>query len=118
MSRGGICQAIYRYTKANNKYTKNFDKNKISSYLEYLDSKNQYGWTMCKKLPVRGFKWIEEDDISKSNEEFIKHYDENGDVGYFLEVDIECPKKSFDLHKDLAFLPKRKKKLRSRKTCL
>ena len=46
--RGGICQAIYRYTKANNKYMKNFDKNRISSYLEYLDSKNQYGWTMCK----------------------------------------------------------------------
>ena len=25
--RGGICQGVYRYVKANNKYMKNFDKN-------------------------------------------------------------------------------------------
>ena len=30
--RGGICHAIHRYTKANNKYMKNYDKNKVSSY--------------------------------------------------------------------------------------
>ena len=28
--RGGICYCIYRYTKANNKYMKNYDKNKES----------------------------------------------------------------------------------------
>ena len=25
--RGGMCQAIYKYTKANNKYMKNYDAN-------------------------------------------------------------------------------------------
>ena len=31
--RGRICHAIYRYVKANNKYMKNYEKNKESSYL-------------------------------------------------------------------------------------
>ena len=66
--RGGMCQAVYRYAKANNKYMKNCDKNIESSYLEFLDANNLYGWAMSQRLPVDGFKWIEEDDLSKFNE--------------------------------------------------
>ena len=32
--RGGICHAIHRYSKANNKYMKDYDKNKKSLYLK------------------------------------------------------------------------------------
>ena len=39
---------------------------------------------------------------------FIKGYNKNSDRGYFLEVDVEYPKKLFNLHKDLPFLPQRK----------
>ena len=38
--RGGICQAIHRYAKANNKYMKNYNNNIESSYIEYLDANN------------------------------------------------------------------------------
>ena len=47
--------------------------------------------------------------ISKFNEDFMKKYDENNNTGYFLEVDIDCPKELFNFHKDLPFLPERKK---------
>ena len=56
-SRGGICHAIYRYAKANNKYMKDYQKNKESSYIQYLDANNLYRWVMFQKLPVDGFKW-------------------------------------------------------------
>ena len=41
--RGGICQAIYRYAKVNNKYMKNYNKDKEESFLQYLEAKNVYG---------------------------------------------------------------------------
>ena len=107
--RGGICQATHRYAKANNKYMKNYDKNIESSYIEYLDANNLYGWAMSQKLPVNDFKWVKQEDLSQFNEDFIKNYDENSNTGYFLEVDIDYPKELFNLHKDLPFLPERKK---------
>ena len=105
--RGGICQAIHRYAKVNNKQMKNYNKNIISSYLMYLDANNLYGWAMSLKFPMNGFKRVEE--LSGFNERFIKNYNKNSDIGYFLEVDIDYPKELFNLHKDLPFLPERKK---------
>ena len=55
---GGICHAIQRYAKANNKYMKNYDEDEESSYIQDLDANNLYGWVMSQKLPVNGFKWI------------------------------------------------------------
>ena len=54
--RGGICHSIHRYAKANNKCMKNYNNNEESSYIQYLDFYNLYGWAMSKKLPVNGFK--------------------------------------------------------------
>ena len=111
--RGGMCQATYRYARANNKYMKNYDKNQESSYLEYLDANNLYGWAMCKKLPVNGFKWVTK--LDKFNEDFIKNYNENSNVGCFLDVDVEYPRNLHEMHGDLPFLPDRKKILKIEK---
>ena len=105
--RGGMCQSTHTYAKANNKYMKNYDKRIVSSYLIYLDANNLYGWAMCKKLPVDGFKW--ENDLLRFNEDFIKNYNENSDVGYFLEVDIEYSKQLWSSHKYSPFLPEGRK---------
>ena len=53
--------------KANNKYMKDYDKNRESSYLKYWDENNLYGWVMSQKLPVNGFKLVE--DLYEFNEE-------------------------------------------------
>ena len=80
---------------------------------------------MFQKLSVNGFKWVKK--LSKFDEHFIKNYDGNSDMRYFLEVDAEYPKKLFNgvalngivfrgavllrialnLHLDLPFLPER-----------
>ena len=111
--RGGICHSVHRYTKANNKYMKNYNNNEQSSYIQYLDANNLYGWAMSKKLPVNGFKWLDNDKTAEPsakhviNEEFIKNYNENDKKGYILEVDVKYPKKLHNLHSDLPFLPER-----------
>ena len=110
--RGGMCQSIRRYAKAN-KYMKNYDKSIESSYLMYLDANNLYGWAMSQKLPVNGFKW--ENDLSRFNEDFIKKCNENSDIGYFFEVDVEYPKKYLVLIKNYRFylIEKNSKKLKN-----
>ena len=85
---------------------KNYNNNEESSYIQYLDTNNLYGWAMSKKLPVNGFKWIETAE-PVINEDFIKNYDENNDKGYIFEVDVKYPKRLHDLHSDLLFLPER-----------
>ena len=61
--RGGITHISKRYASANNKYMKDFDETKRSTFIQYLDANNLYGWAMSQKLPTHGFKWI---DVNKS----------------------------------------------------
>ena len=62
--RGGISQISKRYASANNKYMKDFDESKPSTFIQYLDANNLYGWAMTQKLPTGGFKWIDVDKPS------------------------------------------------------
>ena len=98
--RGGITQAVHRYMKANNKYmSEKFNPELNSSFLQYLDANNPYGWSMSQKLPTGGFKWVHDvtpDEIGR----LVKY----NNKGYLLEVDAKYPKELHDLHNDLLFM--------------
>ena len=106
--RGGLYHAVHRYAKANNEYMKDYDESKESSYIQYLDANNLYGTAMSEKLPINGFKWV--NDISRIDKKVVKSYDKkNNDKGYILEVDVDYPSKLHKLHSDMPFLPERMK---------
>ena len=88
--RGGICHSVHRHAKADNKYMEDYDKNKESLFIIYVDYNNLYGEAMSQNLLVDGFEWVK--DLSTIDEDFIKNYDEDSDVGYIIKADIEYPK--------------------------
>ena len=75
----------------------------MNHYISCICMQVIYMWAMSQKLPVDGF----EKRIAKSNKYFTKHYDENNDTGYVLEVDVEYLKRLHSFHNDLPFLPER-----------
>ena len=68
--RGGISHSVFKHAKANNKYMKDYDERKESSFLIYTDYNNIYGKAVSEKLPVDGFEWV--DDISEIDENLKK----------------------------------------------
>ena len=105
---GGLTQVVKKHSIANNKYLPTYDKSKKKVFLHYLNANNLYGYAMNKTLPLNGYKWA---DVSKFTDDFIKNYDNEGDKGYLLEVDVEYPKELLSAHKDLPFLPERRFKV-------
>ena len=67
--RGGLTEVTRKYGVANNKYLPNYYKTRNSTYLQYLDANNLYGYAMTKKLPFYGYKWA---DNSIFTDDFIK----------------------------------------------
>ena len=100
--RGGMCQVSHKEAKANNKYMNDdYDEQKPSNYINYLDANNLYGLAMSMKLPIGELKWIKK----ILTEKMIMDWRENDDNAYILEVDLEYPKEIHDLTSDYPFCP-------------
>ena len=93
--RGGVSMISNRYAKANNKYMGDkFNSNEPSTYIQYLDANNLYGWAMSKPLPTHGFKWMKDSELNVWEK-----------TPCILEVDLEYPKELHDLHNDYPLAP-------------
>ena len=64
-----------------------YDPNKQSAFITYLDKNNLYGWAMGEYLPYSEFEWLKNVD-----ELDVMSINEKSDVGYILEVDLKYPK--------------------------
>ena len=102
--RGGITQAVRKYALANNKYMGDkFNPNEDTTYFQYPDANNLYGWPMSQPLPTGGFKWV---DVNPNE---ISELATRTDKGYVLEVDVSYPKELHNPHNDLPFMCERMK---------
>ena len=100
--RGGISYASKRYSKANNKYCPDYDKNKPEIYINYIDMNNLYGGAMSEYLPYGGFKWVK---ITNETVHRILNKKDNSLHGYYLEVDLDYPKYLHEDHSDFPMAP-------------
>jgi hypothetical protein len=100
--RGGVSVCSHRYARANNQYLPDFNPDKATSYLAYLDANNLYGWAMSQYLPIGKFRFLTECEIAKID--FLDLVD-NAETGYVLEVDLEYPESLHDSHNDYPLAP-------------
>ena len=101
-TRRGVSCIVKRYVKANNKYMNDYDPEKPSTFITYLDKNNLYGWTMSEYLPYGEFNWLKNVD-----ELDVVSVNKKSDIGYFLEVDLDYPDELHELHNDHPLAPEK-----------
>src|SRR3977135_1611314 len=113
--RGGISGVMgTRHVIANNKYLKDYDKNKESVFLAYWDANNLYGISMSQFLPYSGFVWWTDESINYFNSNLeeatrqIKNVPDESNVGYFLQVDLHYPNSIKELTKNFPLAPNKR----------
>ena len=73
-----------------------YNPSKESTYIQYLDANNLYGWAMSKPLPTHGFEWMNKSELE--NWRYIP---------CILEVDLDVPESLHDTHSDYPLAPER-----------
>ena len=106
--RGGITHISKRYAEANNKYMDNYDPSKPTTYIQYLDTNNLYGWAMSQSLPTHGFSWIKNLTIDSVIDLLDKKRNPEVKKGYIFEVDLIYPCKLWKSHNDYPLAPEKR----------
>ena len=88
---GGISMASERHARANNKHMSSYDPSQASSYFQYLDPNNLYGWAMCQYLPTSNFEWC---PPSAQLLDVVLSQPDDASTGYIMECDLSVPPES------------------------
>ena len=109
--RGEITQSVHRWAIANNPCMGyEYDRSKLTEYLQYLDANNLYGWAMSQPLPTGEFKFVDIKNLEQRPQNLKKTInlmmkrDKDSHSGYLLEVDVNYPKELHHHHNDLPFM--------------
>ncbi len=95
--REGVSLISHRLVEANNPLLKDYDPQKPTSWITYLDSNNLYGGIMTHyKLPVNGFRWLTQEEIDS-----FEPMEYDPEASYAYEVDLTDPPELHGLHNDL-----------------
>ena len=81
---------------------KDYDLEKLSTFMTYLDKNNLYGWSMSEYLLYEKLELLK--NIGKFD---VMPINGKSDIGYILEVDLEYPKELHELHNDYPFVPEK-----------
>ena len=100
--RGGISMVSHRHAQANNQYMENYNNEEPTSFIQYLDANNLYGWAMSQPMPTGGFQWVNYTDQILETPAAANH-------GYILEVDLEYPTSLHAEHNDYPLAPEKLK---------
>ena len=84
------------------KQMNDYDPEKPSTFITYLDKNDLYGWAMIKYLPYGEFRWVK-----NFNGFDVMSINEKSDTGYLLEVDFEYPDELPELHNDYPLAPEK-----------
>ena len=83
--RGGVSMCVVRHAKANNKYMHDYDPEKPSTFLFYVDENNLYGNSMSQRMPYG----IERKMTKVELKDWRNYY-------CAFVVDLEIPKEKHD----------------------
>ena len=98
--RGGISMVSHRHAIANNPQMENYDPEQPTSFLQYLDANNLYGWAMSQPMPTAAFQWVDYTDQ-------ILETPADADHGFILEVDLDYPTSLHQKHNDYPLAPEK-----------
>ena len=102
--RGGVSMISGRHAVANNTYVPDYDSNRPTTHITYLDANNLYGCAMSMPLPISDFRWLSREEIDALD---IAALPADSKTGYILEDDLEYPQHLHDLHSDYPLAPER-----------